>query len=82
VLDNRKGNLIIRINNSQEGRGTCLFITNAKIAVKIILLQLALEIKNRLKIPVILFKTIVSNAPKPVNLPLIAKKICSGEIKI
>jgi len=82
VLDNRKGNFIIRIDNSQEGRGTCLFISDAKIAVKIILHQ-SRWIEKHLKILlIILFKIVVSNAPKLANLPFIAKKIRTRDIKI
>jgi len=80
VVDNRKGNLIIRIDNSQEGRGTCLFISDAKIATKIILHQ-SRWIEKRLKV-LILFKIVVSNAPNLANLPFIAKKIRTGDIKI
>jgi len=82
VLDNRKGNLIIRIDNSQQRRERCLFISDAKIATKNILHQ-SRWIEKHLKILlIILFKIVVSNAPKLANLPFIAKKICTGEIEI
>jgi len=73
--DERKG------GKFSERKERCLFISNVNFVEKNILHQ-SRWIKNRLKMLLILFKIIVSNASKLVNLLFTVKKICSGKIKI